>query len=263
VSEGVLRSFKTAVRRFLDVLVAALLLLLLFPVIAAVVLAIKLVDPGPAFYRCRRLGYRGRPFDMLKFRKMRGDASGLPLTVAGDARFTRVGRILAETKLDEIPQLWNVIKGEMSLVGPRPEDPQFVALCRNEYEEILQVRPGITGLSQLAFANEGRILDPADRVRHYVERVLPQKTSVDRLYVSRRSIWIDARILAWTAISTLLRQQVAVHRETGRLSLRRRPMVTGSAPHRSRGHDFGSARRDTRVPERMRTAHDMQKGPEA
>jgi lipopolysaccharide/colanic/teichoic acid biosynthesis glycosyltransferase len=209
-------------KRTLDIAVAAALLLVLTPVIAAVALAIVLDSPGPVFYRARRVGYRGRDLWMLKFRKMHETASGPALTVSDDARLTRVGRFLAASKLDEVPQLWNVVRGEMSLVGPRPEDHSFVELHAAIYETITAVRPGMTGLSQLAFAEESRILDPSDRLGHYVERLLPQKTKMDALYASRRNIRMDLGILVWTVAAVLLRKDVAVHRQTGKLNLRRR-----------------------------------------
>jgi lipopolysaccharide/colanic/teichoic acid biosynthesis glycosyltransferase len=211
-------------KRGLDVVTASMLLLLLLPLIAVVAAAIKLDSRGPAFFRCRRVGYRGREFGMLKFRKMVHDAAGGALTAPEDDRFTRLGRVLAKTKLDEIPQLWNVVKGEMSLVGPRPEDARFVELCADEYRQILRVRPGITGLSQLAFARESEILDPDDRHGHYVTKLLPAKARMDCLYVSRRSLGMDTKVLFWTAAAVLLRLEVAVHRQSGRLT-RRRPRV--------------------------------------
>jgi lipopolysaccharide/colanic/teichoic acid biosynthesis glycosyltransferase len=211
-------------KRLLDLTAAMALLLVLLPLILAVAVAIKLDSRGPAFYRCRRIGFRGREFAMMKFRKMVDDAAGGALTAPEDDRFTRLGRVLAKTKLDEIPQLWNVVKGEMSLVGPRPEDPGFVELRPDEYEHILEVKPGITGLSQLAFARESEILDPDDRHGHYVDRLLPAKAHIDRMYALRRSLWMDLKILFWTAAAVLLRLEVAVHRETGRLT-RRQPRV--------------------------------------
>ncbi|HEX2112429.1 MAG TPA: sugar transferase [Gaiellaceae bacterium] len=209
-----------ALKRGLDVAVSAFLLLVLAPLVLALAIAIKLDSPGEVFYRCRRVGKDGREFGMLKFRKMRNDAAGVKLTSAHDARFTRIGRFLASSKLDEIPQLWNVLGGTMSLVGPRPEDPGFIAEQRVAYRRILTVRPGITGLTQLAFARESEILDPEDRVGHYIARLLPQKARLDCLYVARRTIWMDIRILVWTAVAVLVRRDVAVHRETGRMNLR-------------------------------------------
>jgi lipopolysaccharide/colanic/teichoic acid biosynthesis glycosyltransferase len=227
---------RAAAKRSVDFSISAILLILLVPVIVLVAVAVKLDSRGPVFYRCPRVGYRGQPLRMLKFRKMHDGASGPPLTAAEDRRFTRVGRFLAAFKLDEIPQLWNVLKGEMSLVGPRPEDRRFVALHDRSYAEILKVKPGITGLSQLAFSEESRILDPSDRIRDYVERVLPQKMRMDALYAARQSVSMDARVLAWTAVAVALRQPVAVHRETGDMSLRRRPQraAIAGAPARVR-----------------------------
>lgn len=207
-------------KRIVDVVVAGALLVLTLPVSLLLAAAIRLEDRGPVLYRCRRVGQRGRDFDMLKFRKMRDDATGPPLTTADDDRFTRVGRFLARWKLDELPQLWNVIRGEMSLVGPRPEDPEFVALHPVPYANTLRSRPGITGLCQLAFAKESQIIGDEDPVQVYAERFLPQKLGIDLLYVRQRTVMLDLKILCWTAL-VLLRWDVAVHRQTGRLTIRR------------------------------------------
>jgi lipopolysaccharide/colanic/teichoic acid biosynthesis glycosyltransferase len=209
-----------ALKRALDLTVAIPLLILLTPVILLVAAAIKLESRGPAFHRCKRVGRGGRELWMIKFRKMHDGAGGPALAAAQDERFTRLGPFLARTKLDEVPQLWNVVKGEMSLVGPRPEDPSFVEVHRDAHGEILRVAPGITGLSQLAFARESEILDPDDRVGDYMRRILPQKIGMDGLYAQRRSLLMDAQILWWTAAAVLVRRQVAVHRDTGRMNLR-------------------------------------------
>jgi lipopolysaccharide/colanic/teichoic acid biosynthesis glycosyltransferase len=218
-----------AAKRVLDVAVSALLLTVFLPLIGAVAIAIKLDSRGPVFFRCRRVGFRGSELRMLKFRKMRHAAKGAALTLVDDGRFTRVGRWLAKSKLDELPQLWNVLRGEMSLVGPRPEDPKFVELRRADYDTILTVKPGMTGLCQLAFAKEGEILDPKDRVADYVARLLPQKAALDQVYAVRRSLLLDLRVLVWTAIAVFARRDVAVHRGTGRMNLRRRPTAKALA----------------------------------
>lgn len=224
-----------AFKRVLDIALAATLLLLLLPLILILAAMIRLESPGPAFYRCRRIGRGGRELAMVKFRKMHDGAEGPALAVSRDERFTRLGSFLARTKLDELPQLWNVLMGEMSLVGPRPEDPSFVELYREPYEGILAVRPGITGLSQLAFARETEVLDPSDRVGHYVNGILPQKIGMDQLYAARRSPAMDLKILRWTVSAVLLRREVAVHRETGRLSRRApRSSVAEVAAHAAR-----------------------------
>jgi lipopolysaccharide/colanic/teichoic acid biosynthesis glycosyltransferase len=209
-----------AAKRGFDLVAALVLLIVLAPLIVVLGAAIKLDSPGPVLYRARRLGFKGREFAMLKFRKMREDASGAALTLAGDDRFTRIGRFLASTKLDELPQLWNVVRGQMSLVGPRPEDPEFVSLHPERYEQILRVKPGITGLCQLAFRAEGLILDASDPIGYYTERLLPQKVAIDELYAARRTLGMDLRILIWTAAALLGRVDIAVHRQTGRLSRR-------------------------------------------
>ena len=173
VGDGVSRAaaFDDALKRALDIVLSAGLLLLLAPVILVVAAAIKLESSGPAFYRCRRIGRRGREFRMLKFRKMHDGAAGPALASWEDDRFTRLGPFLARTKLDELPQLWNVLRGQMSLVGPRPEDPSFrrTAPGRVRRHPRASAR-AVTGLSQLAFARESTVLDPDDRVGHYVNR---------------------------------------------------------------------------------------------
>jgi len=216
--------------RLLDVVIAAVLLALFAVLIVALAVAIKVDSRGPALYRSRRVGKRGREFEMLKFRKMRDGVDGCRLTAPEDDRFTRLGRFLAQTKLDELPQLWNVVKGQMSLVGPRPEDPVFADRFRAELEPVLRVRPGITGLSQLAFARESEILDAVDREAHYIERILPQKIHMDSMYATQRSAKSYLGILVWTAVAVVLRRDVAVHRTTGALRLRRRSQLEPSAP---------------------------------
>jgi lipopolysaccharide/colanic/teichoic acid biosynthesis glycosyltransferase len=207
-------------KRVLDVVISATLLLLLTPLVLVFAAAIKLESRGPVFYRCPRVGRNGSTFAMLKFRKMHDGASGPALASWDDERFTRIGAFLAHTKLDEIPQLWNVLLGQMSLVGPRPEDPSFISLHAPEFAVIHRVSPGMTGLSQIAFAREASVLDPEDRVGHYVRRILPQKVQIDQLYALQRSLPMDLRILGWTALAVLLRREVAVHRQTGNMSLR-------------------------------------------
>ena len=208
-------------------------------------LVVKLESRGSVFYRCARVGTGFRSLEVLKFRKMVDGSRGPALTVADDPRFTRFGRWLAATKLDELPQLWNVLKGEMSLVGPRPEDSEFVAMHKPEYEIILAARPGITGLSQLAFAREAAILDSQDTVAGYVDRLLPAKVQIDLLYVRRRNLAMDIRILAWTALVVLLRLDVAVNRQSGRLSLRRRPVTRRSAQESANDLGLGSHAAET------------------
>ena len=221
-------SFESSAKRAFDLVLATGLLVVTLPFFVVIAVAIVIDSPGGTFYRCIRVGRRGRMISMIKFRKMRHDARGVALTVSGDRRFTRVGRFLAHTKLDELPQLWNVVRGDMSLVGPRPEDPGFVERCGEAYTEILTVRPGITGLCQLAFAKEGEIIDPDNPVEDYVSRLLPQKVALDRLYARQQTFGMDLRILGWTTLAVILRRSVAVNRATGALSFRCRPNGDGS-----------------------------------
>ena len=216
------RGLDAALTRAFDFTVALTLLILLLPVILVAVVLVRLDSPGPAFFRTKRAGYRGTSLRMLKFRKMHDGATGLALTANDDQRFTRVGAWMARTKIDEIPQLWHVLRGEMSLVGPRPEDPRFVAGHPEDFEHILAVRPGVTGYSQIAFAQESRILDDEDPVTHYVDRLLPQKLAMDRMYADHRSLLIDLKVLFWTTAAVLMRRQVAVNRKSGKMNLRQR-----------------------------------------
>lgn len=213
---------QTVVKRAVDVIVAGTLLLVSLPLVALIALVIVLDSPGGVFYRAERVGRGGRRLRMLKFRKMRNDAQGNPLTVSEDRRFTRIGRFLSLAKLDELPQLWHVLNGEMSLIGPRPEDPRFVSERHDDYEEILRVRPGVTGLSQIAFAEESSILCEIDPMTHYRDRIFPQKIRLDRMYAANPSLKVDIQIIFWTVAAVLLRRDVAVHRSSGKMNLRRR-----------------------------------------
>jgi lipopolysaccharide/colanic/teichoic acid biosynthesis glycosyltransferase len=215
-------ALRAALKRTIDVTVALLGLIVLAPLLLLIALLIVFDSPGPVFYRADRAGFRGRPLRMLKFRKMRPDARGGALTVEDDERLTRLGAWLVRSKLDELPQLWHVVRGEMSLVGPRPESPEHVERFPAAYEVILRVRPGLTGYTQLAFAREGSILDTRDPYTHYVTRLLPQKVELDRLYATRWGTRRDLRILGATIVTVVLRQPVAVDRATGRPTLRRR-----------------------------------------
>jgi lipopolysaccharide/colanic/teichoic acid biosynthesis glycosyltransferase len=225
VPVGTRRRVDRALKRLVDIVVSLLLLVLVSPIFLFCVLSIAIESRGPVFYRCRRVGLRGADLCVLKFRKMKHGERGAALTAPADERFTRLGRLLAQTKLDELPQLWSVLKGDMSLVGPRPEDENFVRMRAADYAEILTVRPGITGLSQLAFAAESEILDPTDRIGHYVREILPQKAALDRIYVSERTIGMDLKIIVWTFLPVLLRKDVAVNRASGALTVRNRTAI--------------------------------------
>jgi len=190
-------------KRLFDVVLAAILLIVLAPVQAAVAVAIRRDSPGPIFYRATRVGMGEQAFTMLKFRTMVAGApqSGPRITGRNDARITRLGRFLRDSRLDELPQLWNVLNGSMSFVGPRPEDPRFVELYDPLQRTVLTVRPGITGRAQLVFRDESRLMGEDDPESDYVERVLPQKLAIDVGYVQQHSFCGDISILVRTIVA--------------------------------------------------------------
>jgi len=192
-------------KRAFDLLLSAALLLLLAPLLAGVAAWVKLDSPGPVLFRQQRVGRAGVPFTIHKFRSMRVDAGGLGLTVGEDARITRAGRWLRRLKLDELPQLWDVLRGAMSLVGPRPDLPRYVAQYPAELRELLlSVRPGITDPASLALRNEAELLAASsDPEREYLERILPAKLQVSADYVRRASLWTDLQLVARTALLLL------------------------------------------------------------
>lgn len=188
-------------KRALDLAIAIPAIVIVSPVIAAAAVAVKLESPGPAFYRGPRVGIGGRPFHIFKLRSMSlgADRSGPAVTSAGDARVTRVGRVLRATKLDELPQLWNVIRGDMSLVGPRPEHPDFVRMYTPEQRRVLSVRPGITSETSLEFADEEDKLAEAGGPDAYATSIMPRKLELDLRYVERHTLGGDVGILVRTA----------------------------------------------------------------
>ncbi len=194
-------------KRAFDLLGAALALLLLSPVMILVALWIKLDSPGAVFFRQERVGRFGVPFRIHKFRSMREGAGGLPITVGEDARITRAGHFLRRTRLDELPQFIDVLQGTMSLVGPRPEVPRYVALYPAALRDrALAVRPGLTDPASLAFIDEaGLLAAAADPEREYVERILPAKVQAAVEYAERASLLGDLAVLARTAVALLRR----------------------------------------------------------
>lgn len=192
------------IKRVFDLVVACLGLLLLAPLLLVVGLLIKLDSPGPVFFRQERMGRRFRPFFIYKFRTMVQEAPyrGGPITFGADPRITRVGRILRTTKIDELPQLINILRGEMSFVGPRPEVRHYVELFREDYEEILKVLPGITDPASLNYRHEAELLGhSANPEEEYVKRVLPEKIKLAKKYMNHASFRSDMRLI----LKTLLR----------------------------------------------------------
>jgi lipopolysaccharide/colanic/teichoic acid biosynthesis glycosyltransferase len=190
--------------RIFDLSVCLLVLPLVLPLGAIIALLIYIDSPGSVFYSSTRIGRDGYPFRMLKFRKMRRTATGGPLTLGDDERFTPIGSFLSLTKLDELPQLWNVIRGEMHLVGPRPEVPEFVARYPREYREILCALPGITGPAAVEYASESHLLAVQhDPMRYYAEQIMPRKLEIDLEYIRTRTLASDLSLLLRTALVPL------------------------------------------------------------
>jgi lipopolysaccharide/colanic/teichoic acid biosynthesis glycosyltransferase len=182
-------------------LAGLVLLVLLAPLILALGIAVRLDSPGPALFRASRMGRGGRPFECLKLRTMRTDLAdpGPGVTSGKDARVTRMGRLLRRYRLDELPQLWNVARGDMRIVGPRPEDPRYVDFELPLHREVFTSPPGITGLTQLVYADEGRLLDGAsDPDGLYRGEILPHKLAIDAAYLRNRSARLDLWIIAQT-----------------------------------------------------------------
>ncbi len=201
------RTVDGVARRSLDILISALGMLMLWPIILFLALLIKRDSPGPVFYWGARVGQRGRPFRILKFRTMYEDTAsydGPKVTGTGDPRITSLGQWLRDTKINELPQLWNVLKGDMSLVGPRPEDHDFVAHWPAEIRDtLLAVRPGITSPASVLYRDEENMLQAGNVVDQYLKSILPSKLRLDVLYVNHRSFLTDLDVMFWTLLALL------------------------------------------------------------
>ena len=192
--------------RFFDILLSAIGLVLLSPLLLIIFLAIKIGSPGPGFYSQKRIGLNGKPFRLLKFRTMRiGSDKGHLITVGGrDSRITKVGYCLRKYKLDELPQLGNVLIGDMSLGGPRPEVERYVRLYTPEQRVVLSVRPGITDYASIAYSKENEILGTADDPeRMYIEEIMPEKIKYNLQYINNRSLGEYFKIIFMTFFKIL------------------------------------------------------------
>jgi len=194
-------------KRLLDLVLSAAGLLILSPLFLVLALAVVTLSGWPVFFRQTRVGRDGRPFLLLKYRTMRQDAaSGLPITGRGDPRITRVGRVLRASKLDELPQLLNVLRGDMSFVGPRPEVPRYVARYTPEQAQVLRVRPGLTDPATVLFRDEERLLGGVDEPRredYYVSDILPRKLAINLEYITRAGVLYDLKVIfgtIWTIV---------------------------------------------------------------
>ncbi len=188
-------------KRVFDFLVATVVLLVLLPVFMVIGVLVKLDSRGPVFYRQERVGRYLTRFKLWKFRSMRVDADRQAAITIGerDPRITGVGYWLRKSKLDELPQLVNVLAGEMSLVGPRPEVPKFVDLYTPDQKRVLTIRPGITDWASIQFRNENALLEgKPDPIAYYVSEIMPVKLALNLQYVEKRSFWVDLTILFQT-----------------------------------------------------------------
>ena len=200
-------------KRIFDVVFSLLGLLFLSPAFLITAVLIKLEDGGPVFYRGQRVGLKGKPFRMLKFRTMvlNADTIGGPSTADDDPRITKIGKSLRKYKLDEIPQLINVLTGQMSFVGPRPEVPFYVDMFSEEEKKILDVRPGITDWASLWNPDEGAVLAGSDDPeKAYMEKIRPTKIKLQLRYADKHSFFTDIKILLLTAKTVVTKERVEV-----------------------------------------------------
>lgn len=196
-------------KRLFDLLLSSIGLLLLAPLLLLIATLVKLDSPGPVMFRQERVGRFGQPFLIHKFRTMRHEPAGqgLQITVGADRRITRVGGFLRASKLDELPQLLDVWLGDMSLVGPRPEVPRYVAHYPADVrEKVLSVRPGITDIASIEYRDESAVLARAvDPERAYIDEVLPHKLALAARYVERSSLWLDVWLI-WRTVVAIVRR---------------------------------------------------------
>lgn len=190
---------KEKMRQLFDWILAAALLCIFAPLMAAIAVMVKLDSPGNIIFCGVRVGKGGKKFRIFKFRTMHcHQPAESPITVKDDLRITRSGRILRKYKLDELPQLVNILRGEMCFVGPRPEDPRFVAVYDEEQKELLNVLPGLTSPGSLHFQDEASLLQGEDWENIYRREILPQKLRMDLEYIAQSSFWSDLKVLAQT-----------------------------------------------------------------
>ena len=193
-------------KRAMDIVLSACALAILWPLLLLIALAIWIDDPGPVFYRQVRVGRNGKTFRIFKFRSMVMDADkkGLAITVGRDSRITRVGAVLRKTKLDELAQLLNVLFGQMSFVGPRPEVPKYVELYTPYQRQVLLVRPGITDYASIAYRNENDLLAGAeDPEKMYIEQIMPDKIELNMKYLREISPLADIRLILKTIVAVI------------------------------------------------------------
>jgi lipopolysaccharide/colanic/teichoic acid biosynthesis glycosyltransferase len=191
-------------KRAFDIVLSAIGLIVLSPVLVLAAILVRLDSPGPVLFEQDRVGKNFRQFRLFKIRTMRVSNSGVPITCGADPRITRVGKILRDLKIDELPQLWNVLRGDMSFVGPRPEVPQYTQLFHDDYAQLLAVRPGITSAASLKYRDEAEILGRADDpMDYYIRVILPDKLRLEKECVRHRSFRSDLALILATLQSCI------------------------------------------------------------
>jgi lipopolysaccharide/colanic/teichoic acid biosynthesis glycosyltransferase len=192
-------------KRAMDIVIASVLIVATLPLLALTAAAIRVCSPGPVFYRAARAGKGGRSFQMFKFRTMHVSAGGPAISARNDSRIFPLGRMLRLLKIDELPQLLNVLRGDMSVVGPRPEDPRIVETAYSPWMmQTLEVRPGLTGPGTIYYYAHGEErIDPEDPEGFYVESILPAKLAIDRAYMDRATLQSDLAYILRTGLAIL------------------------------------------------------------
>lgn len=194
-------------KRVFDILFGTTGIILLSPILLVIAIVVRVTSEGPIIYTAIRIGKGGKNISVFKFRTMvvNADKLGGAVTIKGDSRITPIGRFLRQNKLDELPQLFNVVNGTMSFVGPRPESPRYVALYNQEQRGVLDVRPGITSPASLVYRNEEDLLQGDDWETQYIEQIMPRKLSIDLKYAKKPSLIADIRIIMQTLVAIVLR----------------------------------------------------------
>lgn len=195
------------IKRIFDFIASFLGVLILSPVLFIIAIIIKVQMPGPVFFKQKRVGKGGQLFTMVKFRTMTINHSGSSISVAGESRITPLGATMRKYKLDELPELWNVLKGEMSFVGPRPDVPGYADQLQGEAAQILKLKPGITGPASLKYRNEEELLAQVDDPQRYNDGVIyPDKVRINLKYLREQSLWLDLRIIFCTVLGKDLKE---------------------------------------------------------
>ncbi|MDO5518753.1 MAG: sugar transferase [Clostridium sp.] len=195
-----------AIKRLFDILASGIGIIILSPVLIIIALRIKTGSDGPVFFKQVRVGKGGEEFKILKFRTMVVDAEklGRQITVGADSRITKVGAFLRKYKLDELPQLFNVFKGDMSLVGPRPEVPRYVNMYNDEQRKVLDVKPGITDLASIRYRDENELLGQAENPdEFYINTIMPDKLALNVEYINKSNLFLDIYIIIKTILKCI------------------------------------------------------------